>query len=85
MAKNIQWGTMLEQTLSRIWAGNKAIFPDTFNPHGNTRFLEAEELISSIEDGIGEMNYDADEFKEAYENLRKEHPEFMDGKKSTTG
>jgi hypothetical protein len=31
------------------------------------------------------MDYDADEFKEAYVNLRKEYPEFMAGKKSTAG
>jgi len=85
MTNKIQWEKMLEQTLSRIWAGSKAIFPEFFNPHGNTRFLEAEELISSIEVGIGEMNYDANEFKEAYENLRKEYPEFIVGKKSTSG
>ena len=85
MTKKNQWEIMLERTLSRIKSENKAVFSDLFNSDGNIGFLEAEELISSIKTGIGKIKYDFNEFNEVYENLCKEYPEFMDGKKSITG
>ena len=45
--------------------------------HWTIGFLEAAELISSLELGIGKMHYDANEFKEAinsFEKILAKHP-----------
>ncbi|MBF0259302.1 MAG: hypothetical protein HQK62_10770 [Desulfamplus sp.] len=75
MTKKTSWETSVDQALNRIKAQNKDIFPDVSSPDRIIAFLEAEELLSSIELGIGQMDGNTDELKSVYEHLRKEYSE----------
>lgn len=70
MKKKIQYKTAID----------KAVFPGVFYSRQSVFFEEEESkrLTSSIEPGIGQRQNYANEFKEVYEHLRKEYPEFVD-------
>lgn len=78
MTKKIQWEKMFDQFLNKAKTEREGIFSDFFNPHRTPCLGETEELISSIENGIGKMHSNANEFKEAWEHLRNDYPDLMD-------
>jgi len=80
MKKKIQCKRTIDKAFRKVEVGNKAVFAGAFYSHQSNFFEEeeSERLTSSMEPGIGQRHNDANEFKEVYEHLRREYPEFVD-------
>jgi len=80
MKKKIQSKTAIGKAFTKVKVENNAVFPGVFSSLQSIFFEEEESkrLPPSIEPGIGQRYNYANEFKEVYEHLRKDYPEFVD-------
>jgi hypothetical protein len=77
MPKKIQRETVFDQILSKAKAEGMSFFSEFFNQHQAARFGDAGEVMSFLKAGIDKMHSGADDFKKAYEHLRKEYPDIL--------
>lgn len=78
MKKKIQSKIAVDKAFTKVKLQNKAVFPGVSYFQQSIFFEESERLTPSIEPGIGQRQNYGNEFKEVYEHLRKEYPEFVD-------